>query len=158
MTFSMGVGQGHATPMRYILLGCYTEGLCRFLSSRRLAFFSKFVIFSRSFLPVQFIIEETGHNGVVSKVTKKANMAAPTYSNSACTVMPSTEAAKSQIMGANIATKKAQIIMMFAIVLIMKMLIRIDTAATPAAICFPSAGGQRRQHHEHVEAAARDRL
>ena len=61
-------------------------------------------------------------------------MAARRYSNLACTVMPSAEAAKSQIMGANIATKKAQIMMMFAIVLIMKMLIKIDNAAAPAEI------------------------
>ena len=71
------LGQGHAAAIGESLSDCYTEGLCLFLSSRRLAFFSKFVIFSRSFLPVQFMIEETGHNGVVSKVTKKANMAAP---------------------------------------------------------------------------------
>ena len=61
------LGQGFAAAIGLSLVGCHMLGLCRFLSSRRLAFFSKFEIF---FVP--FCLYFTGHRRLLWDVVPDA--------------------------------------------------------------------------------------
>ena len=95
---------------------------------------SREAILSRSFFPVQFIIEDTGHRGTVNKVIKKAIPAVPKRDSSSDTELPAAFSEYKNATGTIIAAKKAQIMSRFANILIIKMLTTIETAATPAAI------------------------